>query len=102
MANAPTRSARNPSGPHPRPLRPPDLGEACDTNDTAGEPDSVAAKRAFERRRIAWVEEVNRFVAALQTKSCQRPGQPAAAIKMFKPISPHELERQSAGRDRVN
>ena len=78
------------------PRRQTDLGEDCDPNDTAGKSDSATAKRAFERRRIAWIKEINAFLAELQGTSSARPGQLDPAIKTFKPIFPHELKREGA------
>ena len=78
------------------PRRKTDLGEDCDPNDTAGESNSATAKRAFKRRRLAWIEEINAFLEALQGTSSARPGQPHPAVKAFKPIFPHELKREGA------
>jgi len=65
--------------------------EACDPHDTAGKK-HIASKLAFESRRQLWVEQINTFLAALQSRSGVRPGQRRGAPKAFKPVFPHDLQ----------
>ena len=72
--------------------------EACDPHDTAAEK-HIASKLAFESRRQLWIEQINAFLAALQSRSRTRPGQRRAAAKAFKSVFPHDLEWQPTRTD---
>jgi hypothetical protein len=68
--------------------------EPCDPDDTAGERHETA-KAAFEARRAAWLEEINRFLADLQS-GCSRG---TRVPRQLKPVVPHDLPRRPPGGD---
>ena len=72
--------------------------QACDPHDTAGEK-HAASRLAFESRRQQWIEQINAFLAALQSRSRSRPGRRQAAAKAFKSALPHDLEWQPTPSD---
>ncbi|MFZ1105326.1 MAG: hypothetical protein WAN86_21155, partial [Hyphomicrobiaceae bacterium] len=68
--------------------------EPCDPHDTAGDRHETA-KEAFEARRAAWLEEVNRFLRELQIRCSRRAGPP----RQLKTVVPHDLRRRSPSGD---
>jgi hypothetical protein len=68
--------------------------EPCDPHDTAGESHETA-KEAFEARRAAWLEEINRFLRELQIRCSRRAGPP----RQLKTVVPHDLPRRGPSGD---
>ena len=68
--------------------------EPCDPHDTAGDRHETA-NEAFEARRAAWLEEINRFLRELQIRCSRRAGPP----RQLKTVVPHDLRRRSPSGD---
>jgi hypothetical protein len=72
------------------------VAEACDPYDAAGQRHD-RAKDAFEARRAAWLEQINRFLKDLQGHCSRKAGPP----RQLKPEVPHDLQQHpsSGGTD---
>src|SRR5262245_51307026 len=67
--------------------------ETCDPHDTSGYEHKVA-RRKFDERRHAWIEEINTRLAVLEKEGRWRKSDPAGRPKRF---LPNPLPKQDLG-----